>query len=61
MGDILNLQAMIGRGRRAEKIENHFGTICEGIRIVNHISRQSASLDLQAKEGMDKTKSRPLS
>ena len=56
MGDILNLKAAIARGERDEKIEDSVGIICDGIRMANRISRQSALLDLQAKEGMDKIK-----
>ena len=52
MEEIMNLQVTIGRGGRDEEIEDSFGTICGGIRMENHISRKSASFDLQAKEGM---------
>ena len=37
------------------------GTIRENVIMDNHISRHGASLDLQAKEGMDNIKSRAVS
>ena len=61
MGDVLKLQAMIIRGERDEKIQDQVGTIYEGIRMANGITRQSGSLALQDKEGMDKIKYRALS
>ena len=61
MGDVLNLQAMIVRGGRDEKIWNQVGTIYEGIIMANGITRQSDSLDLQDKEGIDKINHRALS
>ena len=61
MGDILNLQVIIGRGGRDEKIEDSVGIICEGIRMSYHISRNIALLDLQAKESTDKIKCKALS
>ena len=60
MGDNLNLQATIGRGGRDGKVEYSVAIICEGIRMENHIFRQSDSLYLQAKEVMDKIKYRAL-
>ena len=40
MGEILNLQEMIGKGWRDEEREDQVGTIWGGIRMENHISRQ---------------------
>ena len=57
----MKLQAKIGRGDRNEEIYDSVGTICGGIRMANHITRQSDSLDLQDKEGMDMIKYRTLS
>ena len=54
MGDVVNLPYTIGRGGRDGKIENNVGIICQGIRMANHIYRQSALLDIKAKEGMKK-------
>ena len=61
MGDVLKLQATIGRGGRDEEIKYQVGTIHEGIIMAKHIYRQSASLALQDKEGMDKINYRALS
>ena len=61
MGDVLNLKAIIVRVGRDEKIQYQVGTIYEGIIMANDITRQSDSLDLQDKEGMDKIKYRALS
>ena len=61
MGEDLNLQAMIVRGGRDEKIYNQVGTIYEGIIMANDITRQSDSLAIQDKEGMDKIMYRALS
>ena len=61
MGDVLNLQAMIGRCGRDEERKYQVGTICECIIMKKLVLRQSASLGLQAEEGMDKTKYRALS
>ena len=52
MVDILNLQATIGRGGMDEKIEDHFGTICEGIIMAEKCFIQSALLYIQDKEGI---------
>ena len=60
MVDIMKLQATIGRGGRDEKITYSAGIICEVIRMAKHINIQSASLDLQAKGGMEKIKYRAL-
>ena len=49
MGDIMKLQAKIVRDDRDEEIHDSVGTICGGIRMENHISRKSDSLDLQDK------------
>ena len=46
MGEIMKLQATIGRGGRDEEIEYYVGTICGSIRMEKHISMQSASLYL---------------
>ena len=40
MGDVLNIQATIGRGERYGEIEDKVGTICEDIITVNTISIQ---------------------
>ena len=56
MGDVLNLQFMIGRGGRDEERKDQVRTICECIITENLVFRQSDSLGLQAEEGMDKTK-----
>ena len=61
MVDVLNLQAMIGRCGRDEERKHQVGTICECIIMKKLVLRQSASLVLQAEEGMDKTKYRALS
>ena len=61
MGDVLNLQAIIGRCGRDEERKYQVGTICECIIMKNLIFRQSASLGPQAEEGTDKTKYRALS
>ena len=61
MVDILNLQALIGRGGRYEKKEDSFGIKCESIKMGNHIAIQSDLLDIKAKEGMEKIKYRDLS
>ena len=61
IGDILNLQATIGRGERDEKIEDSVGIICEGIRMEKHITIQNSLLYIQAKEGMYKINYRDLS
>ena len=61
MGDILNLQATIGRDGIDEKIKDSVGIICEDARITNHIAIQRALLDLQDSEGMDKIKYRHIS
>ena len=41
MGDVMNLQAMIVRGGRYEKIQDQVGTIYEDIIMANDITRQS--------------------
>ena len=61
IGDIINLQSIIGRSGRDEEIEDYVGTICGGIRTENNVSRQSDSLYLQAKEVMDKINSGSIS
>ena len=61
MGDVLNIQAKIGRFVMYKEIEDQVGTTWEGIMMANHIAIQGISLDLQAKEGMYKIKSRSLS
>ena len=61
MGDVVNLPYTIGRGGRDGKIENNVGIICQGIRMANHIYRQSALLDIKAKEGMKKKSYRDIS
>ena len=45
----MKLQAKIVRDDRDEEIHDSVGTICGGIRMENHISRKSDSLDLQDK------------
>ena len=60
MGDVLNLQSMILRGGRDGEIKYQVGTICECIIMKNLVLRQSASLGLQAEEGMDKIKYRAI-
>ena len=49
MGEVLNLQANIGRGVRDEEIDDQVGTKWEGTRLAKHISRHGTSLDLQDK------------
>ena len=49
MGDVLKLQATIGRGVKDKERDYHIGTIWEGIRMANQISIQGAALDIQAK------------
>ena len=49
MGDIMNLQDMIGRGDIDEKKEDKVGTIWEGTRTANKIDIQGTSLDIQDK------------
>ena len=61
MGDILILQAITGRGGRDEKIKDYVEIICEGIRTEKKMARQSALLDIKAKEGMEKIKYMDLS
>ena len=60
MGDVSNIQALIGRGGRIEGVEDQVGTIWEGIHLEKHISRQGSALELQTKEEIDKVKSRAL-
>ena len=60
MGDVLNLQAMIGRCGRDEERKDQVGTICEGIITTKLIFRHIDSLGLQAEEGMDKIKYRAI-
>ena len=56
-GDVLKLQAKIGRDERSEEIEDQVGTIWEGIIMEKHISIQGTSLDIHAKERIGKIKS----
>ena len=58
MGDVLNLQASIGRGGRYGGDEYQLENIWKGIRLANHIAKQGSNLSLQAKEDMDKVKAR---
>ena len=60
MGDVSNIQALIGRGGRIEGVEDQVGTIWEGIHLEKHISRQGSMLELQTKEEIDKVKARAL-
>ena len=61
IGDVLKLKDTIGRRGRYKEIEDKVGTIQEGIRTENDISRQGTSLYLQDKEGMGKIKYRDIS
>ena len=56
-GDVLKLQAKIGRGERYEEIEDQVGTIWEGIIMEKHIYIQGTSLDIHAKELIGRIKS----
>ena len=60
MGDTLNFQDSNGREGRDEGGEDQVQTILEGIRLAEHISKQVSKLAVQAKEEMDKVKSRAL-
>ena len=60
MGDVLNFQVTIRRGVRDEERQDQVETIYEGIIMANHIHKQSASLGIQAEEGMEKIKYRDL-
>ena len=59
--NVINIQDTIGRCGRNDEREDQVGTIQESIILENHISIQIAALTLQAREGMDKIKSRDLS
>ena len=61
MGDVLNMQDTIVRGRIDKEREDRVETIWEGIRMAKHISRQGDLLNLQSKEGIDKIKYKFLS
>ena len=56
MGDMLNLQASIGRGGRDEGGKDKVGNIWEGIHLSKHIARKGLTLSIQSKEDMDKVK-----
>ena len=60
MGAVLDLQASIGRSGKDERGKYKVVTIWEGIRLAKHITKQGSKVVLQAKEDMDKVKSRPL-
>ena len=60
MGDVLDLQASIGRSGKDERGKYKVVTIWEGIRLAKHITKQGSKVVLQAKEDMDKVKDKAL-
>ena len=60
MGDKLNFQDSNGREGRDEGGEDQLQTFLEVICLAKHISKQGSKLAVQAKEEMNKVKSRAL-
>ena len=60
IGDVLDLQASIGRGGRDAEGKDQVRKIREGIRLANHIAKQGSKVALEEKEDTDKFKSRAL-